>query len=90
MMKDPMPNIKIVKRLLEKAVALDHNNTKAVFLLVELLSREQLFEDAVKVLKRHLESKPTSSVHQLLGDNLARLHRDDEAFDHYTIALRYK
>lgn len=84
-----MASNRTVKRTLERAVAQDKNgNTNGLSMLVEFLESEQQFEQASQLLLKHIETqKPSSRVHQLLGDCLINLQKDDEAFHHYTIAL---
>lgn len=88
-MKDPITSPKVIKRLLEKALTADPMHTPAVTLLAELHEQEQQYEEASQLLLRHAATKPSSVVHQMIGDNFARLQRDDEAFNHYCIALRW-
>lgn len=80
----------MLKRLLEKAITADPTHTPAVILLAEQYEQEQQYEEATQLLLRHTNVKPTSTVHQMIGDNFARLQKDDDAFNHYCIALRYK
>lgn len=88
-MKDPMASNKVIRRLLEKAIASNPNYSAAVFLLAEQLDQEQMHEEACDLLLRHSETCPSSRIHQMLADNFARLQKDDDAFKHYHIALRY-
>ncbi|XP_066247713.1 anaphase-promoting complex subunit 7 [Euwallacea similis] len=90
LLKDPVASIRNVRRILEKACAQDKNgNTNAVYMLTELLIREQQYEQAVKMLTKVLETQtPTSRLHQLLGECYANLQKDEDAFNHYTVALR--
>lgn len=76
------------RNVLDRAIASDPNYTPPVCLLAEQLEQEQSYDEAVALLKRHVEINPSSRVHQMLGDCLVRLQKDDEAFVHYSIALR--
>lgn len=86
-MKDPINSAK-VKRLLEKAIATDSTYTTAVVLLAEHLEQEQQYEEAAQLLSKHAAMKPASVVHQMIGDNFARMQKEEDAFNHYCIALR--
>lgn len=89
LLKDPMTSGKTVRKLLEKAVGQDKTlSTKAVCMLVELLEREQQYDQARQLLLKYIERHPTSRLHQLLGDCYVNLQKDDEAFHHYNVALR--
>ncbi|KAJ8931903.1 hypothetical protein NQ314_015172 [Rhamnusium bicolor] len=90
LLKDPMASSKTVRRTLEKAVSQDRNGlTNALCMLVEFLEQEQQYEQASQLLIKHIETqKPSSRLHQLLGDCFVNLQKDDEAFHHYTIALK--
>lgn len=90
LMKDPITSSKVIKRLLAKAIATDLTHTPAVVLLAEQYEQEQQYEEASQLLLRHVAVRPTSVVHQMIGDNFARMQKDDDAFNHYCIALRYK
>lgn len=85
-MKDPINSSK-VKRLLENAITADSTYTTAVVLLAEHLEQEQQYEEAVQLLLKHAAVKPTSAVHQMIGDNFARLQKEEDAFNHYSIAF---
>lgn len=84
-----MASGKTVRRTLEKAVSHDKtSSTNALFMLVEFLEGEQQYDQASQLLLKHLETqKPSSRLHQLLGDCFVNLQKDDEAFDHYNLAL---
>lgn len=90
LLKDPIASSRTVRKTLERAVALDKTgSTNALSLLVEYLESEQQFEQASQFLLKHIETqKPSSRLHQLLGDCFVNLQKDDEAFHHYTIALK--
>lgn len=85
-----MASSKTVRRTLEKAVSQDKNgSTNALYMLAEFLEQEQQYEQASQLLLKHSETqKPSSRLHQLLGDCFVNLQKDDEAFHHYTIALK--
>ncbi|CAG9858903.1 unnamed protein product [Phyllotreta striolata] len=89
LLKDPMASSKTIRRTLEKAVSLDKSDsTNALYMLVEFLQREQQHEQASQLLLKRLQARePTSRLHQLLGDCFINLKMDDEAFDHYNVAL---
>ncbi|XP_044272274.1 anaphase-promoting complex subunit 7 [Tribolium madens] len=89
LLKDPMTSGKAVRKLLEKAVGQEKTfSTKAVCMLVELLEQEQQYDQARQLLLKHVEQHPTSRIHQMLGDCYVNLHKDEEAFHHYNVALR--
>lgn len=88
-LKGQLASSKIVKKYLEKAVTKDKNgSTNALTTLVEFLQQESQYEQATQLLLKHIEHQPTSRHHQLLGDCYVNLQKDNEAFDHYMIALR--
>lgn len=60
----------------------------AVYLLCEIYDIEMAPEAAYQLLTKHIEQNPTSRLHQLLGDVLVRLNKEDKAFEHYNIALK--
>ncbi|KAJ8938708.1 hypothetical protein NQ318_007996 [Aromia moschata] len=90
LLKDPMASSKTVRKTLEKAVSQDKNGTtNALCMLAEFLEQEQQYEQASQLLLKHIEiQKPSSRLHQLLGDCFVNLQKDNEAFNHYNIALR--
>ncbi|CAH1170860.1 unnamed protein product [Phaedon cochleariae] len=90
LLKDPMASSKTVRRTLEKAVSLDKTgSTDALHMLVEFLEGEQQYEQASQLLLKHISTqKPSSRLHQMLGDCFVNLQKDDEAFHHYTVALK--
>lgn len=81
------------KTFLEKAVEMQDISgpvyLPAVYMLVEIYDLEMAPEMAYHLLMKYVESCPTSRLHQLLGDVLARMGKEDKAFDHYNIALKY-
>ncbi|CAG9836544.1 unnamed protein product [Diabrotica balteata] len=90
LLKDPMASSRTVRKILEKAVAQDKTGvTNALPMLVEFLESEQQYGPASHLLLKHIEThKPSSRLHQLLGDCFVNLQKDDEAFHHYTLALK--
>lgn len=90
LLKDPMASNKTVRKTLERAVSQDKNgSTNALYMLVEFLESEQQFEQASQLLLKHLDTqKPSSRLHQLLGDCFVNLQKDDDALHHYTISLK--
>ncbi|XP_063242706.1 anaphase-promoting complex subunit 7 isoform X2 [Bacillus rossius redtenbacheri] len=86
MLRDPMSVCK-AKGLLEKALAQDDNYLPAVYLLAEIYEQEMALEAAIALLEKRVETKPTCKLHQMLGDLLSRIHEDEKALGHYTIAL---
>lgn len=90
LLKDPMASTKNIKRILERASAQDKSgHTNALYMLVELMERDQQYEQAIQMLLKAIENqKPTSRMHQLLGDCYVNLQKDDDAFNQYTIALK--
>ena len=46
-------------------------------------------ENAISLLEKQVELQPTCRLHQMLGDLLARVHEEEKALDHYSIALKY-
>lgn len=85
--KLPIDSSKVI-RLLEKAIAMDPTYSPAVFLLAEQYDQEQMHEEACALLLRHANICPSSRVHQLIGDIYARTQKEEEACNHYCIALR--
>ncbi|CAG9763420.1 unnamed protein product [Ceutorhynchus assimilis] len=93
LLSDPMGSVKNhrqIRRLLERAIVQDKNgHTNAIYMLAELLIRELQYKEVSQMLMKTLETqKPTSRIHQLLGECFINLQKDEEAFTHYTIALR--
>ncbi|XP_019773037.1 anaphase-promoting complex subunit 7 isoform X2 [Dendroctonus ponderosae] len=90
LLKDPLATMKNTRRILEKVVEQDkQGHTDAVYMLADLLIREQQYDQATQILLKALDTqKPTSKLHQLLGECYANLQKDDEAFNNYTIAMR--
>ncbi|XP_076266881.1 anaphase-promoting complex subunit 7 [Rhynchophorus ferrugineus] len=90
LLKDPMPNIKNIKRILEKAVSQDKTgSTNALSMLMELLEKEQQYDQALKVILKAMETqKPSSKLYQLLGDCYINVQNDEDAFKCYTTALK--
>lgn len=79
------------RTLLQRAIHTTDNQPvylPAVFQLVELYEIEMSPEAAYRLLMKYVESSPTSRLHQLLGDILLRMNKEDKAFDHYNIALK--
>lgn len=76
-----------VRSYLERALSIDPTYSTAVYLLAEYLE-ENHPDDACALLKKHAETNPTSTAHQILADYLLRHQRDDEAYEHYNAALR--
>ncbi|KAF5291187.1 hypothetical protein FQA39_LY14429 [Lamprigera yunnana] len=87
LLKDPM-NASRARNMLERAITNDSNCTQAVCMLAEQLEHEQSYDEAIVLLKKHSEVNSSSKVHQMLADYYRRLLKDDEAFEHYNIALR--
>ncbi|KAG5873680.1 Anaphase-promoting complex subunit 7, partial [Gonioctena quinquepunctata] len=90
LLKDPIASNKTIRRTLEKAVSIDKTgSTNALCMLVEFLEGEQQYEQASQLLLKHIQmQKPSSRLHQLLGNCFVNLQKDDEAFHHYTVALK--
>ncbi|CAH1963459.1 unnamed protein product [Acanthoscelides obtectus] len=90
LLKDPMASSKTLKKTLEKAVALDKNgSTNALPMLVEYMMSDQQYEQAVELIQKHINTlRPTSKLHQLLADCFVALHKDEDAFTHYNLALK--
>ncbi|KAG8226886.1 hypothetical protein J437_LFUL005645 [Ladona fulva] len=86
LMKDPVASAR-AKGLLEKALQQDRTHLPAVYLLAEIYEQEMMLENAVSLLKEQVEIQPTCKLHQMLGDLLARMHDEEKALDHYSIAL---
>lgn len=87
LLKDPMNAVQ-VRNILELAITNDPNYTHGVCMLAEQLEHEQSYDEAIALLKRHVEVKSSSKVHQMLADCYRRLQKDDDALEHYHIALR--
>ncbi|XP_039290705.1 anaphase-promoting complex subunit 7 isoform X4 [Nilaparvata lugens] len=86
LMKDPITICK-AKLLLEKALSQDSNYLPAVYLLAEIYEELLNLEGAIKLLEKIVKSTPTSKLHQMLGDLLAKINEEAKAFDHYYSAL---
>lgn len=86
LMKDPVTVCK-AKSILEKALAQDEMYLPAVYLLAEIYEQEMALESAITLLEKQVELQPTCKLHQMLGDLLARVHEEEKALDHYSIAL---
>jgi len=76
------------KALLQKALSCDNTYLPAVYLLSEILMREEDFEGGVELLTKQLLLQRTARLHQLLGDFLKELSNSKEALEHYSKALR--
>jgi len=50
--------------------------------------QEMALESAITLLEKQVELQPTCKLHQMLGDLLARVHEEEKALDHYSIALK--
>ncbi|GJQ75763.1 putative anaphase-promoting complex subunit [Trypoxylus dichotomus] len=85
--KDPMMASK-TRDLLDIALIQEPSHMQAIWLLAELLEIEQKHEEAYSILSKHVKEYPNSRTHQLLADCLLRLHREEEAFNHYSQAIR--
>ena len=85
-----MASLKNIIRILERASAQDKmGHTNALYMLVDIMTRDQQHEPAIQMLLKAMETqKPTSRMHQLLGDCYVNVQKDDDAFNHYTIALK--
>jgi len=46
-------------------------------------------ESAITLLEKQAELQPTCKLHQMLGDLLARVHEEEKALEHYSIALKW-
>lgn len=89
LLKDPMTSGKTVRKILENAMNQDKTfSTQAVCMLGEFLQQEQQYEQAVVLLTKYLTINPSSRLHQLLGDCYINLQKDEDAYQHYTTALR--
>lgn len=86
LMKDPVTVCK-AKTYLEKALAQDETYLSAVYLLAEIYEQEMTLEAAIALLERQVQIQPTCRLHQMLGDLLARVHEEERALHHYSIAL---
>lgn len=60
----------------------------ALYLLIEVYDLELMPDQAYSTLMKYVEITPTSRIHQLLGNVLVRMGKEDKAFDHYNIALK--
>jgi len=86
LLKEPLSCAR-AKSLLEKAAGTGH--LPAVYLLVELLDREGATQRAVELLTSQLVHTSTATLHQKLGDMLARVGQgqEEKAVEHYSRAL---
>ncbi|KAK0162770.1 hypothetical protein PV327_006519 [Microctonus hyperodae] len=86
LMKDPV-SVGKAKNLLDKALAQDDSYLPAVYFLAEIYEQEMNLEAAIELLERQVDIQPTWKLHQMLGDLWARVHDEEKALNHYTIAL---
>lgn len=86
-MKDPV-SVGKAKNLLDKALAQDDSYLPAVYFLAEIYEQEMNLEAAIELLERQVDIQPTWKLHQMLGDLWARVHDEEKALNHYTIALK--
>lgn len=82
-------NVARGRGVLERAIASEPNYMLPVYLLAEQLEQEQSYEEAVTLLKRYIETNPSSRLYQMLADCYIRLQKEKEAFEHYNVALRF-
>ncbi|XP_077996045.1 anaphase-promoting complex subunit 7-like [Glandiceps talaboti] len=75
------------KNLLEKALNMDPSHLDAVYVMGEILGKEQKYDKAIELLRNQLRSQSTCRLHQMLGDYLAATNDHQEALDQYSIAL---
>ncbi|KAK9687581.1 Tetratricopeptide repeat [Popillia japonica] len=85
--KEPTMTTK-TRDLLEFSLIQDPSHLPAIWLLAELLEIEQKHEEAYTILSKHVKEYPNSRTHQLLADCLLKLQREEEAFNHYSQAIR--
>ncbi|KAI4460825.1 hypothetical protein MML48_5g00015466 [Holotrichia oblita] len=85
--KEPTMTSK-TRDLLDFSLIQDPSHLSAIWLLAELLEIEQKHEEAYSILSKHVKEYPNSRTHQLLADCLLRLQREEEAFNHYSQAIR--
>jgi len=87
--KDPLQlSMPKAKACAEKALNADPNHLPAVYVLASILEAESHLEGAVVLLKSQLNSHSnTSKLHLMLADLLGKLHDEERAMDHYSIAL---
>uniref|UniRef100_H3D1K6 Anaphase promoting complex subunit 7 n=1 Tax=Tetraodon nigroviridis TaxID=99883 RepID=H3D1K6_TETNG len=85
-LEDPVTQEK-AKSLLDRALAQRPDYTKAVVKMAELLSREQKYEEGIKLLRSALADQSDCVLHRMLGDFLVAVSDFQEAMDQYSIAL---
>merc|ERR1712118_355625 len=89
------PTRRKARQIYERALRVDATCTEAVLSLSELDLVMERFDDAVKLLKRHLSQSPSDAVYVKLGSvmsQMARLSSEDstllgEALKYYQEAL---
>ncbi|XP_070572262.1 anaphase-promoting complex subunit 7-like [Ptychodera flava] len=75
------------KCMLEKALSMDPSHLDAVYVMAEILGKEQKYDKAIELLRNQLRLQSTCRLHQMLGDYLAATNDHQEALDQYSIAL---
>ena len=84
LLKEPL-SVARAKSLLERAAATGH--LPAVYLLAELLDREGAGSRALELVTKQLGVVSTATLHQLMGDLLAKAGQEERAMEHYGQAL---
>jgi len=84
LLKEPLA-VARAKTLLERAAGAGH--LPAVYLLVDLLEREGAQDKAVTLIKKSLQYEGSGKLHQLLAELLAKQGLEEEAMEHYSLAL---
>jgi tetratricopeptide (TPR) repeat protein len=78
------------ERLLREALSIDPKNPMALFILSDVLVRQQKFAEAEKVLRESLQiSQNSYTPNSKLGDLFLQLRRYDEAEGSFLRALQY-
>ena len=86
--KDPLQlSEQKAKACAEKALRADPNHLPAVYVLGSILEAENDLQGAITLLRSQLNHHSTSKLHLMLADLLGKVHEEEKAMDHYSIAL---
>ncbi|XP_076029628.1 anaphase-promoting complex subunit 7 [Oratosquilla oratoria] len=75
------------KSLLEKALKEDPYYLPAVYLLCDIYEQDMRFDAAIELLRKQVAVQSTCRLHQMLADLLSRVHEEEKAAYHYSVAL---
>ncbi|KAF4514154.1 UNVERIFIED_CONTAM: hypothetical protein B566_EDAN019255 [Ephemera danica] len=77
------------KSALEKAITQDPTYLPAVYLQADILEKDGQTDEAISLLLRHAEVRPSAKLHTLLGEMYSRANNVEKALDHFGTALNY-